>query len=98
MASAKFIQMFAICRSNLYPVYYRIRLIRDEKLQMPDDFGNELCKWSFECKCAWRVTQHDILMATEIIHHGRKDNDGGGCTAEAGTPGLPSGSQNLDIP
>ncbi|PNF13667.1 hypothetical protein B7P43_G16772 [Cryptotermes secundus] len=26
----------------------RIRLIRDENLEMPDDFGNELCKWGFE--------------------------------------------------
>ncbi|XP_023726868.1 probable cytochrome P450 301a1, mitochondrial [Cryptotermes secundus] len=26
----------------------RIRLIRDENLEMPDDFANELCKWGFE--------------------------------------------------
>ncbi|KDR20887.1 putative cytochrome P450 301a1, mitochondrial, partial [Zootermopsis nevadensis] len=26
----------------------RIRMIRDDKLEMPDDFGNELCKWGLE--------------------------------------------------
>ncbi|PNF42439.1 putative cytochrome P450 301a1, mitochondrial [Cryptotermes secundus] len=26
----------------------RIRLIRDENLEMPDDFANELCKWGLE--------------------------------------------------
>ncbi|GFG29406.1 hypothetical protein Cfor_03604, partial [Coptotermes formosanus] len=26
----------------------RIRQIRDENLEMPDDFSNELCKWGLE--------------------------------------------------
>jgi cytochrome P450 family 49 subfamily A len=28
----------------------RIRLIRDDKLEMPDDFQNEFYKWALECE------------------------------------------------
>jgi hypothetical protein len=50
MASAKFIEIFLKHLPKEYPLRYRIRLIRDENLEMPDDFSNELCKWGFECK------------------------------------------------
>jgi hypothetical protein len=50
MASTKFIQMFITPLPKEYPLHYRIRMIRGENLEMPDDFDNELCKWGFECK------------------------------------------------
>jgi hypothetical protein len=70
LASKKSLQLFIINAYNLYPLYYRIRLIRNERLEMPSDFDNELCKWAFECKYTWRVIQHGIDTATEIIHYG----------------------------
>jgi hypothetical protein len=33
-----------------YCLYFRIRQIRDENLEMPADFSNELCKWGLECE------------------------------------------------
>ena len=37
-----------------YYLYYRIRQIRGENLEMPADFSNELCKWGLECEYANR--------------------------------------------
>jgi len=29
---------------------YRIRLLRDNNMEMPDNFSNEIAKWALECK------------------------------------------------
>ena len=46
-----------------YYFCYRIRQIRDQNLEMPADFSNELCKWGLECEYAERCgnEQYDNL-------------------------------------
>jgi hypothetical protein len=47
--------------------HYRIKLIRDENLEMPDDFNNELYKWALECKWEKNHPQFlDLLLVSQF--------------------------------